>query len=150
MAHRFTGLLTHLVFSTKDRLPFLDVELQAECHAYLGGILDNLRCRRIIIGGASDHVHSLFDLSPSCSLSDVVRTMKSNSSKWIHEKWPARSKFAWQMGYAAFSVSRSAADRVVTYIRGQEEHHRSVSYQDEVRRFLREQRMEPDERYMWE
>lgn len=150
MSHRFTSLLTHLIYSTKERSPFLDRELGPECHAYLGGIIENIGGRRIIVGGDTDHVHLLLDLPATRSLSDCVRTLKSSSSKWIHEKWLRRSKFAWQKGYAAFSVSKSGIDRVVRYIEQQEEHHRRVTYQEEVRRFLGEHGMECDEQYIWE
>jgi REP element-mobilizing transposase RayT len=150
MGHRFTSLFTHLIFSTKDRVPFLDSELAPECWAYIGGIVENIGGRRIEIGGVSDHLHLLLDMPATMALSDCVRTIKANSSKWIHEKWPRRSKFHWQQGYAAFSVSRSAVDRVIRYIRNQEKHHRRVTYQDEVRQFLKQHGMECDERYMWE
>jgi REP element-mobilizing transposase RayT len=150
MPHRFTSLLTHLIFSTKDGFPHLDRELAPECHAYLGGIIERTGGRRIIVGGFTDHVHILLDLPATQSVADCVRTLKSNSSKWIHDKWPIRSKFAWQKGYAAFSVSESLRDRVMSYIEGQEAHHRRRTYQDEVRRFLKEHGMAADERYMWE
>jgi putative transposase len=150
MSHRFTSLFTHLIFSTKGRYPFLDREVSPECYAYLGGIIENLGGRRIVVGGEADHVHLLLDLPATLSLSDCLRTLKSNSSKWIHEKWPGRSKFAWQQGCAAFSVSRSEVDRVVRYIERQRDHHRRMTYQEEVRRFLKEHEMACDERYMWE
>ena len=150
MSHRFTSLFTHLIFSTKDRRPILDSELAPECRAYIGGIVENIGGRRIEIGGVADHIHLLFDMPVTMGLSDCVRTIKSNSSKWIHEKWPDRSMFHWQQGYAAFSVSRSAVDRVVKYIRNQERHHRRTTYQDEVRQFLKQHGMECDERYAWE
>ena len=92
----------------------------------------------------------LLDLPATVSLSDCLRTLKANSSKWIHEKWPDRSKFGWQKGYAAFSVNKSGVDRVVQYIERQHEHHRRMTYQEEVRRFLEEYGIECDERYMWE
>jgi REP-associated tyrosine transposase len=150
MSHRFTSLLTHLIFSTKERFPFLDRELSPECYAYLGGIVERLGGRRIVVGGETDHVHLLLDLPATLSLSDCLRTLKSNSSKWIHGKGPERSKFAWQQGYAAVSVSKSGVDGVVRYIEQQHEHHRRVTYQEEVRRFLAEHGMACDERYMWE
>jgi REP element-mobilizing transposase RayT len=150
MAHRFTSLFMHVIFSTKERSPFLDDELAPQCRAYLGGIVENIGCRRIEIGGVVDHVHLLVDMSSTIALSDFIRTIKSNSSKWVHETWMRRSDFHWQQGFAAFSVSRSAVDRVVKYIRGQEVHHRHVSYQDEVRELLRRHGFECDERYMWE
>jgi REP element-mobilizing transposase RayT len=150
MAHRFTSLFTHLIFSTKDRFPYLDPELAPQCWAYIGGIVENIGGRRIEIGGIADHLHLLFDMPATMALADCVRMIKSNSSKWIHETWPARSAFHWQQGYSAFSVSRSEADRVIKYIRNQEKHHRRTTYQDEVRQFLKRHGMECDERYMWE
>ncbi|HEX7137196.1 MAG TPA: IS200/IS605 family transposase [Vicinamibacterales bacterium] len=150
MSHRFTSLLTHIIFSTKDRFPHLDRDLAPECHAYMGGIIENCGGQPIIVGGSADHVHLLLDLPVTQSVADAVRMLKSNSSKWIHDKWPNRSKFQWQRGYAAFAVSRSARDRVISYIDRQEQHHRKITYQDEVRRFLMQHGLEPDERYMWE
>jgi putative transposase len=149
VSHRFTALFTHIIFSTKDRFPYLDRDLAPECLAYVGGIVENIGGRRIAIGGVADHVHLLAEVPPTIALSDFIRTIKSNSSKWVHENH-GRSKFAWQKGYAAFSVSRSGVDRVVRYIEAQEEHHRRVSYQDEVRAFLKKHGMACDERYMWE
>jgi REP element-mobilizing transposase RayT len=150
MGHRFTSLFTHLIFSTKDRKPFLDEELAPQCRAYIGGIIENIGSRRIEIGGVADHIHLLLDLSATMTLSDCVRAIKSNSSKWVHEKWPERWRFQWQKGYAAFSVSRYAVDRVIRYIRNQEAHHHRMTYQDEVRKLLRQHGLECDERYMWE
>ena len=83
MGHRFVQLFTHLIFSTKDRVPFLDPELAPECWAYIGGIVENIGGRRIEIGGVADHIHLLLDMPPTMALSDCVRTIKSNSSKWI-------------------------------------------------------------------
>jgi REP element-mobilizing transposase RayT len=150
MAHRFTSLLTHIIFSTKDRFPHLNTDLAPACHAYMTGIVTNTGGRMIEIGGMPDHVHILADVPATHSAADYVRLPKSNSSKWIHDTWSRRSKFAWQKGYAAFSVSTSARDRVVKYIRGQHEHHRRRTYQDEVRRFLSQHELDSDERYMWE
>jgi len=149
MSHRFTALFTHLIFSTKDRFPHLDKDLGTDCRAYIGGIVENIGGRRIAVGGVADHVHLLLDMPVTMSLSDVVRTIKSNSSKWIHEQ-KHRPKFAWQQGYSAFSVSRSGLDSVVRYIDDQEKHHQRVSYQDEVRAFLKKHGLVADERHMWE
>jgi putative transposase len=149
MSHRFTALFTHLIFSTKDRFPHLEGDLAPECLAYIGGIVENVGGRRIAIGGVADHIHLLVDMPATLALSDFVRTIKSNSSKWVHEN-RNRSKFAWQKGYAAFSVSRSGVDHVVRYIQTQEAPHRRVSYQDEVRTFLKKHGITADERYMWE
>lgn len=150
MSHRFTSLLTHLIFSTKDHVPYLDSELSPECRAYIGGIIGNMGGRRLRIGGTADHVHIFFDMPATLTLSDCVRTIKSNSSKWVHEKWPRRRNFEWQQGYSGFSVGRSGIDGLIQYIDGQAEHHRRESFQDEVRRFLDEYGMQYDERYIWE
>ena len=150
MSHRFTALFTHLIFSTKDRFPYLDKDLAPECRAYIGGIVEHIGGRRIEIGGVEDHIHLLTDMPATIALSDFVRTIKSNSSKWVHEKWPNRSRFAWQQGYSAFSVSRSGVDRVVSYIRNQEKHHRRQTYQDEVRSLLKRHSITWDERYIGE
>src|SRR5512146_2446095 len=99
MSHRFTSLLTHLIFSTKERYPWLDEELSPECRAYIGGIINNIGGRRIEVGNAADHVHILFDMPSTLSLSECVGKIKCNSSRWVHEKWPWRSKFAWQQGF---------------------------------------------------
>jgi len=149
MSHRFTALFTHIIFSTKDRFPHLDRDLAPECLAYIGGIIENVGGRRIAIGGVADHVHILVDMPSTVALSDLVRTIKSNSSRWVHES-KGRPKFAWQKGFSGFSVSRSGVDAVIRYIQNQEKHHRRVSYQDEVRAFLKKHGMECDEKYMWE
>jgi REP element-mobilizing transposase RayT len=149
MSHRFTALFTHLIFSTKDRLPHLDRDLAPQCLAYIGGIVENVGGRRIAIGGVADHVHLLVDMPATLALSDFVRTIKSNSSKWVHESRNL-PRFAWQKGYSAFSVSRSAVDGVVRYIQTQEAHHHRLSYQDELRTLLKKHGIECDERYMWE
>ena|SRR5450759_2921871 len=150
MGHRFTSLFTHLIFSTKDRAPLIDCELSPECRAYIGGIIENIGGRRIEVGGTADHVHVFLDMPATLSLADCVRLIKTNSSKWIHERWSWRSKFAWQLGYSGFSVDRRGVDGVIRYIRGQEEHHRRETFQEEVRRFLTEYGFEWDERYIWE
>lgn len=133
MSHRFTSLLTHLIFSTKNRYPHLRRDFARECHLYLVGIIDNYGGKSIVVGGSTDHVHLLLDLPATESVADFVRMLKSNSSKWIHEKWPRRSEFQWQSGYAAFAVSRSARDHVISYIERQEEHHQKMTDRDEIR-----------------
>lgn len=150
MSHRFTSLLAHLIFSTKNRLPLLTHEVATECHAYLGGIIRNVGGRSIEVGGSADHVHLCCELPATLCVADAIRLLKANSSKWIHGKWRSLPQFAWQQGYSGFSVSPRSIDRVIRYIQEQEEHHRRVSFQDEVRRFLREYGLEADEEHMWE
>lgn len=131
MGQTLTGLYTHIIFSTKDRAADITSEIAPRVHAYLGGIARECNATAIIINGYVDHVHLLIDSPPSLAVSDLVRTLKSNSSKWIHETWPSARSFAWQTGYAAFSVSRSIVPAVKQYIADQSEHHRRRTFQEE-------------------
>jgi putative transposase len=149
MAHTFTNLLTHVIFSTKDRLPVIVPDLKSRLHAYLGGIVRSLNGIALAIDGPADHVHMLVKTPASSALADVIRTVKANSSRWVHETFP-RADFAWQTGYGAFSVSHSNVDQIRAYIAGQEEHHKAVSFQEEFLAFLERHSIEYDERYIWE
>ena len=150
MAHTFTNLLTHVIFSTKDRAPLIKPELQARLYPYMGGIIRDLQGKAVIINGTADHVHLLLSMPASLSVSETLRLLKSNSSKWINEEYNARSPFAWQMGYGAFSVSHSNARSVVKYIQAQKAHHRRVTFQEEFVAFLKKNGIRFDERYIWE
>ena len=142
-------MLTHAVFSTSGRAPFLDDGMQPDVHAYLGGILRELHAVPIAIGGTADHVHLLMGLPADLAVSDCMRVVKTNSSRWIKERWPERRSFAWQGGYGAFSVSESRRGAVIRYIQDQALHHRRISFQDELRSLLKNHRVEFDERFMW-
>jgi REP element-mobilizing transposase RayT len=150
MAHTFSNLLVHVIFSTKDRRPHLDAELKPQLFAYMGGIIRELDSKLFIINGPADHVHLLISLSAKWSVADAMRVLKTNSSRWVHEQWPQRADFAWQTGYGAFSVSHSQRSKVWKYIEGQEEHHRTVTFQEEFVKFLKAHGIEYDERYIWE
>jgi REP element-mobilizing transposase RayT len=115
----------------------------------MGGIVRSIDGIALAIDGPSDHVHLLVKTPATAAMADVVRTVKTNSSKWVHETFP-RAAFAWQTGYGAFSVSCSNVEAVSEYITGQEEHHKSVSFQEEFVAFLRRHGIEYDERYIWE
>jgi REP element-mobilizing transposase RayT len=130
MSRTFTSLLTHLIFSTKDREPLIIPEIKFELFAYLGGLTRELKGKAYGINGTTDHIHMLISLPPVVSISEALRFIKSNSSGWVHDEWPRRS-FAWQLGYAAFSVGKSDAPEVLTYIGNQEHHHRKRSFKDE-------------------
>lgn len=144
----YTNLLTHLVFSTKDRRPFLHDGIRPRVHQYLGGILRNIKGKAITVGGVEDHVHLLIESPPTLAISNAVRLIKSNSSKWIHEEL-GEAAFHWQTKYGAFSVSRSNVPAVAKYIDHQEEHHRQITFQDEFRELLERHGIELDERYLW-
>jgi REP-associated tyrosine transposase len=116
----------------------------------MSATIEPTRSVLLCAGGTCDHVHLLVSMGREASVAELVRLMKSNSSVWVHEKFPSPGSFAWQAGYAAFSVSYSQLERVKAYIRGQAEHHRKVSFQDELRALLRKHGMEWDERYIWD
>jgi putative transposase len=150
MAHTFTHLLTHIVFSTKDRRPLLDAELKARLFPYLGGIIRGHDGKALIINGPADHVHILASLTAKHSLSDLMRELKADSSGWIHKNFSNLKLFAWQIGYGAFSVSHSNLAEVEKYIANQEEHHRNISFQEELVAFLKKHQIEYNERFLWE
>src|SRR4051794_17114999 len=102
----YTNLLYHIIFGTKNREPFIDDDLLQPLHAYMGGILLEIDAQPLIIGGISDHVHVLVRLPKTLLIPDALRVLKTNSSRWVHEKYPHKASFAWQTGYAAFTVSQ--------------------------------------------
>ena len=148
MSRTFTNLLTHLVFSTKAREPMIGPELKPELYAYLGGLTRELKGKSYGINGTSDHVHMLISLPPVVSISKALSFIKSNSSGWVHDKWPRRS-FAWQLGYGAFSVSASQASRTIAYINNQKEHHRKRTFEEEFRELLDKHGVQYDRRYVF-
>jgi REP element-mobilizing transposase RayT len=151
MPQSLAKIIAHTVFSTKDRRPFLrDKPLREELHRYLGGILTNLDCQPVIIGGVEDHVHILSTLARTCAAAEMVKEVKRGSSLWLKSKSPGLHDFAWQNGYGVFSIGFSQVEMVRNYIAGQEEHHRKISFQDEFREFLKCYDVEFDERYVWD
>jgi REP element-mobilizing transposase RayT len=151
MPQSLAKILVHTVFSTKERRPFLrDKSLREKLHRYLGGILANLDCQPIIVGGVEDHIHILSALSRTREAVEMVKEVKRGSSLWIKTKGPDLQDFAWQNGYGIFSIGFSQIASVRDYIAQQEEHHRKVSFQDEFRQLLKRYEIEFDERYVWD
>ena len=148
MPQSLSRMLTHLVFSTKDREPFILPERRERIFEYLGGTLNALECPVVRVGGMADHVHLLFVLARTLSISKVVEEIKKESSKWAKEH--VHPGFYWQSGYGSFSVSPSNVAAVRAYIVNQEEHHRVRTFQDEYRELLRRNEIEWDERYVWD
>jgi putative transposase len=138
----------HLVFSTKERAPLITVEIRERVHAYLGGAIRGEGGVALDIGGTADHVHLLIGLKATHCLADVLRTLKGDSSRWIHDEMRV-PKFEWQEGYGAFTVSSSNVATVREYVRDQERHHRKRSFQEEYREFLAKHDIAFDERYLW-
>lgn len=148
MSHTYSLLLYHIVFSTKERRPTITPALEADLHAYLGGIVREIGGRPLAVGGVADHVHLLAQLPPRIAPADAARVIKTNSSKWVHEQ-KNDPRFQWQDGYAAFSVSESGRDRVIRYIQGQADHHRKQTFQEELIELLERHKIEYDPRYFW-
>jgi REP element-mobilizing transposase RayT len=149
MTHNYTYLLTHIVFGTWDCAPIISPDIRPSLFEYMGGIVREIEAVSMTINGMPDHVHLLVSMPPKLAVADVVRVVKANSSRWVHEKWPTRKGFAWQGGYGAFSVSQSMAEKVGRYIDEQEEHHRTMSFEQEYRGLLRKHGIEFEERYLW-
>jgi REP element-mobilizing transposase RayT len=151
MPQSLASVVVHIVFSRKNRHPFLsDRDIRREMHAYLGGTSNQLACPAITVGGVADHVHMLCVLSRNVSIADFVGEVKRSSSKWVKTKGRMLTKFAWQSGYGVFSVGQSEVERVKAYIKGQEEHHIKKTFEDEYRCFLKDYGVEYDERYVWD
>ena len=138
----------HVVFSTKERRPWIDAGWRDELHRYLGGCVKTLEALPESIGGVDDHVHLLLGLRATHCLADVLREIKKASSRWIHEQ-KQRPQFAWQEGYGAFTVSASNLAPVREYIATQKEHHRKRPFQDEYRALLKKHEIAFDERFLW-
>jgi putative transposase len=149
MSQSLACLLVHLVFSTKNRVAFLQSQqLRSEVHAYLTATLSALHCEPVQVGGVADHVHLLFGLARTISLAELVKELKTSSTKMIRDK--DHYGFSWQTGYGAFSVSESNKSAVISYIANQEVHHRKMTFQEEIRTLLKKHSMRFDERYVWD
>ncbi len=150
MPQSLARVLVHLVFSTKNRVPVLAPEIRAELHPYLSAVLNNDGCASLRVGGVEDHVHLFFALSRTRTISQVAENVKTSSSKWLKTRGAALAEFHWQNGYGIFSVSQSHANEVVDYVLRQEEHHKAMTFQQELRKLLERYEVEYDERYVWD
>jgi REP element-mobilizing transposase RayT len=149
LGHTYTNILIHALFSTKNRQPWLDVEVRDELFRYLGGTVNELGGQSLLVNGPLDHVHMLLVQPATLSLADLMEKVKANSSGWIKKRWSKCGYFSWQTGYTAFSVSKSHVEQVKRYIRNQEEHHRKISFQEELLAFLKKNGIEYDSRYIF-
>jgi len=150
MPQSLASLHIHLVFSTKNREPLLADSVRNPLHAYMATVLQNLNCHPVLINSVEDHIHLLFDLARTVSVSQAVEDVKKASSKWIKTQGTPFAKFAWQSGYGAFAVSESKVETVREYIADQREHHRTKTFQEEYRKFLKRHRIAFDEKYVWD
>ncbi len=140
----------HCIFSTKERRKLITPPLRERLWPFLGGIARQNKMTALIIGGVEDHVHILLSLPATMPISKAMQLIKGGSSKWIHETFPEQRLFAWQEKYGAFSVSVSQLEIITDYIKNQEEHHRTKSFQEEFLALLKKHRIEYDERYLWD
>jgi len=151
MPQSLAQIYLHIVFSTKNRTPYLrDPALRDETHAYLGGVCRNHDCPSLIIGGVEDHVHILCRFARTITVADFLRELKRDSSKWLKTKSASLADFHWQNGFGAFSISPGHVELLRKYIADQEEHHRKETFEDEFRRLLCKYGIEYDERYVWD
>lgn len=126
----------HVVFSTKERRPWITPDVQDRLWPYLGGIARENKMKALKVGGVEDHVHVLLSFPSTLAIAKAVQLLKGNSSKWIHETFPKLKTFEWQEGYGAFSVGVSGVDDTIKYIDGQAEHHHKASFKEELQAFL--------------
>jgi len=150
MPQSLSFLLVHLVFSTKDRASVLDAEVRPKLHAYLATVARNADCECFRVGGVADHVHLAIRLARTVAAANLIEELKTSSSKWLKAQSPALAAFAWQRGYGAFSVGPSDLDALLQYLDNQEEHHRTRTFQEEYRAFLKKYGIVFDERYVWD
>ncbi len=151
MPQSLSAVYIHLVFSTKERRPFLrDKTIRESLHAQLGAISKVVECPPILVGGAEDHVHLLCRLARTITQAEWVKELKRVSNGWLKEQGSEFGDFEWQGGYADFSVSQSNLEQMRHYITDQEVHHRKMTFQDELRALLRKHEIEFDERYVWD
>mgnify|MGYP002622529876 CR=1 FL=1 len=150
MANTYTCLHYHYTFSTRNRKPWIKVEIEDKVWAYLGGIARRNRMKALMVGGVEDHIHLLIGAPPTIAPAKIAQLIKGGSSAWIHQEFPELKAFAWQDGYGVFSVSKSAVPDVAAYIGNQREHHRSRTYQEEFLELLKRHGVDYDERYLWD
>jgi REP element-mobilizing transposase RayT len=151
MSSTLSNLTYHIVFSTKYREPLITPQLREVLYPYIGGVVRNKGGALIRIGGVADHLHLVAKLRPDIALSDMVRVVKANSSKWVNEQESGSGgRFAWQAGYGAFSVSPSQLAALTVYVERQEEHHRVRPFQEEYVAILQKHGVEYDERYLFD
>lgn len=149
MANTYSHCYNHFVFSTKNRVGYIDPNIENRVWAYIGGIARKHKLTALQVGGVDDHIHALVSSPPSVSPSQIAQWLKGESSHWIHQEFVGLSNFGWQDGYGVFSVCKSHAQKVIDYINKQREHHKEKSYEEEYIQLLELHGIEYDERYLF-
>lgn len=150
MANTYTQINIHVIFAVKERENLLPSKLRPKLFKYISGILTNTNQFSLAVNGYKDHVHLFFEMNPVKSLSEIVRIVKANSSKWINENKFITGKFSWQEGYGGFSYSKSQRDHVIKYIINQEEHHHQKTFREEYLSILKSFEIDFNEHYIFE
>jgi REP element-mobilizing transposase RayT len=150
MANTYTQIYIQIVFAVKRRQNLIQKNWKDELHKYICGIVNGKGQKVYAIGGVEDHIHILVSIKPNISISDLVRDIKANSSKWINENEFVRGKFQWQEGFGAFSYAQSQLDNVIAYINNQEQHHQKKKFKDEYLTLLQKFDIEYDEKYLFD
>jgi putative transposase len=150
MPQSLSQVIIHIVFSTKDRRPWLDTKIRPRMHAYLATLCRDCDCEAYRVGGVADHVHIAARLARTISQAELLGKIKKTSSAWIKKQDRQYAGFAWQVGYGDFSIGWSQLDDLVCYIDHQEAHHHTRTFQEEYRILLQKYHVEYDERYVWD
>jgi len=150
MPQSLSLVIVHIIFSTKDRRPFLDPAIRGAVHAYLATVARNTGCDCYRVGGVEDHAHLAIRLSRTITIAELVQKLKTSSSAWAKSQSPALREFSWQRGYGCFSVGPKDLGALLEYIDRQEEHHQKRTFQEEFRMFLERYGVGYDERYVWD
>jgi len=150
MPQSLSLVIIHIIFSTKEREPFVHADVRPNLHSYLATVARNADCECYRVGGVEDHVHLAIRLSRTLTIADLVEDLKTSSSKWLKTQGPNLVKFAWQRGYGCFSVGPADLPALSSYIDGQEEHHRKRTFQEEFRMFLKKYGVKYEEAYVWD
>ena len=150
MANTYTQLYFHIVFAVKGRNNFISKQWKDDLYKYLSGIIANKDQKLMIVNGMPNHIHLLIGTKPNCNLSDLIRDIKANSSKWINEKKFTNFHFEWQTGFGAFTVSQSVVPNVIEYIKNQEEHHRKKTFKEEYVEFLKAYQIDFKDEYLFD
>ena len=150
MANTYTQLYFHIVFAVKGRSNYISEQWKDELYKYISGIIANKDQKLMIVNGVPNHIHLLIGTKPNCNLSDLIRDIKANSSKWINEKKFTNFHFEWQTGFGAFTVSQSVVPNVIEYFKNQEEHHRKKTFKEEYVEFLKAYQIDFKDEYLFD
>ena len=150
MANTYHQIYLQTVFAVKYRNAVIDKEWNSKLFGVIGNLINESNCKTIIINGVEDHVHCFFGLKPVVSVSELMKTVKAKSSKYINDNYLTKQRFEWQEGYGVFSYNQSSIDSVYKYIQNQEEHHKKHTFRDEYIALLNAFRVEYDEKYIFQ